>query len=158
MLRREFIKTSAQASIALSASLFSLAAKAANYNVIVVGGGMAGATVAKYLRLWSKNQISVALIEKDASYVSNIMSNEVITGKRASVSSLTYSYSALSSKVQRFTGAFLMTRARTTYDRLTRKRGIQSSQRATENRIGGAILTLRVQELSVLITHGIVNA
>lgn len=98
MLRREFIKTSAQASIALGASLFSLAAKAANYNVIVVGGGMAGATVAKYLRLWSKNQISVALIEKDTSYVSNIMSNEVITGKRSSVSSLTYSYSALSSK------------------------------------------------------------
>jgi len=98
MKRREFIQTSAQAGIALGASLFSLAAKAANYNVIVVGGGMAGATVAKYLRLWSKNQISVALIEKDASYVSNIMSNEVITGKRSSVGSLTYAYSTLSSK------------------------------------------------------------
>lgn len=84
--------------MALSASLFPLAARAADYNVIVVGGGMAGATVAKYLRLWSRSEISVALIEKDTSYVSNIMSNEVLTGKRPSVGSLSYSYSTLASK------------------------------------------------------------
>ena len=99
MKRRQFIQTATGSSIALSASLFPFAARAAaSYNVIVVGGGMAGATVAKYLRLWSRNELSVALIEKDANYVSNIMSNEVLTGKRASVSSLNYSYSTLTSK------------------------------------------------------------
>jgi len=99
MKRRQFIQTATGTGIALSSALFPFAARAAaNYNVIVVGGGMAGATVAKYLRLWSSNTLSVALIEKDASYTSNIMSNEVLTGKRASVSSLAYSYSTLSSK------------------------------------------------------------
>ena len=98
MKRRDFIQSTAGIGVALSTSFFPLAANAANYNVIVVGGGMAGATAAKYIRLWGKNQISVALIEKDASYTSNIMSNEVLTGKRASVSSLAYSYGTLSSK------------------------------------------------------------
>ena len=99
MKRRQFIQTATGTSIALSATLFPFAARAAaNYNVIVVGGGMAGATMAKYLRLWSKSELSVALIEKDASYTSNIMSNEVLNGKRASVSRLAYSYSTLASK------------------------------------------------------------
>ena len=97
MKRRQFIQTGT--GIALGASLLPFAAHAAaSYNVIVVGGGMAGATAAKYLRLWSRNELSVALIEKDTNYVSNIMSNEVLTGKRASVSSLAYSYSTLSSQ------------------------------------------------------------
>lgn len=99
MKRRQFIQTATGTSIALSATLLPFSARAAaNYNVIVVGGGMAGATVAKYLKLWSRNELSVALIEKDSSYVSNIMSNEVLTGKRASVSTLAYSYSTLTSK------------------------------------------------------------
>lgn len=98
MKRREFIKSTAGAGIALGTALTPFSAHAANYNVIVVGGGMAGATVAKYIKLWSKGEISVALIEKDAAYVSNIMSNEVLTGKRASLSTLTYNYNTLSSK------------------------------------------------------------
>lgn len=98
MKRREFIKSTAGAGLALGVSLTSFPAHAASYNVIVVGGGMAGATVAKYIRLWSKGEISVALIEKDAAYISNIMSNEVLTGKRASLSTLTYTYNALMSR------------------------------------------------------------
>lgn len=98
MQRRHFIQSTAGAGLALGASLFPLAARAATFNVIVVGGGMAGATVAKYIRLWSRRELSVALIEKDASYTSNIMSNEVITGKRASVASLSYSYTNLVNK------------------------------------------------------------
>ena len=69
MKRREFIKTATGAGFALGASGLPFLAHAANYNVIVVGGGMAGATVAKYIRLWSRGTISVALIEKDASYI-----------------------------------------------------------------------------------------
>lgn len=108
MQRRQFIQTATGTGITLSTTLFPFSVRAAaNYHVIVVGGGMAGATVAKYLKLWSKGELSVALIEKDSNYLSNIMSNEVLTGKRASVSSLAYSYSTLTSKygVNRIQGA-----------------------------------------------------
>ena len=63
-------------------------------NIVVVGGGMAGATVAKYLRLWGGIGVNVTLIEKDPSYTSNIMSNTVLTGQR-SLSSLDYHYDTL---------------------------------------------------------------
>ena len=63
--------------------------------VIVIGGGMAGATVAKYLRLWGDG-IAVTLIDRNSSYVSNIMSSMVLTGQRT-LTSLTYSYSKLQS-------------------------------------------------------------
>lgn len=63
--------------------------------VIVIGGGMAGTTVAKYLRLWGDG-IAVTLIERDGSYVSNIMSSLVLSGQRT-LSSLTYNYSKLTS-------------------------------------------------------------
>lgn len=47
--------------------------------VVVIGGGMAGATVAKYLRLWGGSGLQVTLIEREQTYVSNIMSNLVLT-------------------------------------------------------------------------------
>jgi NADPH-dependent 2,4-dienoyl-CoA reductase/sulfur reductase-like enzyme len=61
--------------------------------VIVIGGGMAGATVAKYLRLWGDG-IAVTLIEREASYTSNIMSSMVLTGQRT-LASLSYRYDNL---------------------------------------------------------------
>lgn len=67
----------------------------AKFRVIVIGGGMAGATVAKYLRLWGDN-IAVTLVERESSYVSNIMSSLVLSGQRT-MSSLTYNYSKLAS-------------------------------------------------------------
>lgn len=67
----------------------------AKSRVIVIGGGMAGTTVAKYLRLWGDN-IAVTLVERNSSYVSNIMSSMVLTGQRT-LTSLTYSYSKLMS-------------------------------------------------------------
>lgn len=63
-------------------------------HVIVVGGGMGGATVAKYLRLWGGSDVKVTLIEKNPNYVSCIMSNSVLYGKK-SISDLTFNYSAL---------------------------------------------------------------
>ena len=65
----------------------------AKSTVIVIGGGMAGATVAKYLRLWG-DSIHVILVERSASYTSNIMSSMVLTGQR-SLSSLVYRYDTL---------------------------------------------------------------
>ena len=63
-------------------------------NIVVVGGGMAGAAVAKYLRLWGGTGVKVTLVEKAPSYTSNIMSNTVLTGQR-SLASLDYQYDTL---------------------------------------------------------------
>ena len=50
--------------------------------VVVVGGGFAGATCARYLRMWSDNRIDVTLVERDADFVSCPMSNLVVGGVR----------------------------------------------------------------------------
>jgi NADPH-dependent 2,4-dienoyl-CoA reductase/sulfur reductase-like enzyme len=65
--------------------------------VVVVGGGMAGMAAAKYLRLWGGAGLGVTLVEPEASYTSNIMSNLVLNGSR-SVSSLQFSRAALTAK------------------------------------------------------------
>jgi sulfide dehydrogenase [flavocytochrome c] flavoprotein chain len=62
--------------------------------VVVVGGGMSGAAVAKYLRLWGGTGVSVTLVEASPSYTSNIMSNTVLTGQRT-LASLNYTYDTL---------------------------------------------------------------
>jgi len=55
----------------------------ANGRVVVVGGGMAGATAAKYLRLWGGTGVQVTLIERDPQYYTCIMSNLVLNGSRS---------------------------------------------------------------------------
>ena len=62
--------------------------------IVIVGGGMAGATLAKYLRLWGGTGVKVILIEKAPSYTSNIMSNKVLTGQMT-LASLNYVYDTL---------------------------------------------------------------
>jgi len=66
----------------------------ASGRVIIVGGGMGGATAAKYFRLWGGAKVEVTLIERQPSYVSNIMSNLVLNGSRT-VAGLTYNYDRL---------------------------------------------------------------
>jgi NADH dehydrogenase FAD-containing subunit len=68
----------------------------AKSRVIVIGGGMGGATVAKYLRLWG-DAISVTLVERMPTYTSNIMSSMVLTGQRT-LNSLSFNYDTLRSK------------------------------------------------------------
>lgn len=63
-------------------------------SVVVVGGGMAGATAAKFLRLWGGNNVKVTLVDQNATYNSNIMSNLVLNGS-TTMSQLTYNYNAL---------------------------------------------------------------
>lgn len=65
--------------------------------VVIVGGGMAGATAAKYLRLWGGAGLSITLVDPVATYTSNIMSNLVLNGSRT-VASLGYTRNALASK------------------------------------------------------------
>jgi len=62
--------------------------------VIVIGGGMGGATMAKYMRLWG-DEVAVTLVERNPKYVSSIMSSLVLTAQR-DLSSLTFGYEALS--------------------------------------------------------------
>ena len=65
--------------------------------VVVVGGGMAGMTAAKYLRLWGGAGVAVTLVEPDAFYTSSIMSNLVLTGSRT-LASLQFTRDALTTK------------------------------------------------------------
>jgi NADH dehydrogenase FAD-containing subunit len=65
-------------------------------HVVIIGGGMAGATAAKYLRLWGGAQLNVTLVDTDASYTSNIMSNLVLTQQRT-MASLDYKRDVLNS-------------------------------------------------------------
>lgn len=64
--------------------------------IVIVGGGMAGVTLAKYLRLWGGTGVNVTLIEKAPSYTSNIMSNKVLTGQMT-LADLNYVYDTLTS-------------------------------------------------------------
>lgn len=64
--------------------------------VIVIGGGMGGATMAKYMRLWGDG-VNVTLVERNPQYVSSIMSSLVLTGQRT-MPSLTFGYDALQSR------------------------------------------------------------
>jgi len=65
--------------------------------VVVVGGGMAGTTAAKFLRLWGGTGVDVTLVEPNATYYSNIFSNMVLTGERT-LGQLAYNYAGLTSK------------------------------------------------------------
>ena len=81
MNRRHFLDTLGAGSLLALAPTAVRAA--ALKRVVVVGGGMAGATAAKYLRLWSNKTVDVTLVDTSTKYVSNIMSNLVVTGQYA---------------------------------------------------------------------------
>ncbi len=110
--RRDFLKLAGTAGLGLTmtgASWMAWARKASpttslvstntgiRGRVIVIGGGMAGATAAKYLRLWGGTGVDVTLVERDAYYTSSIMSNLVLNGQRT-VQSLQINWNNLSSK------------------------------------------------------------
>jgi sulfide dehydrogenase [flavocytochrome c] flavoprotein chain len=65
--------------------------------VVVIGGGMAGMSAAKYLRLWGGSGVQVTLVDPDAVYTSSIMSNLVLNGSR-SIASLQFNRDALGSR------------------------------------------------------------
>ncbi len=74
-----------QAGLGAAAGLLPPGSRAASLGqarVVVIGGGFAGATTAKYLRLWSQQGVSVALVEPQPNFVSCPLSNLVIAGAR----------------------------------------------------------------------------
>lgn len=79
-MRRKFLKEMAVATAALLSGCATTAGKRSNGHVVVVGGGFAGATVAKYLRLWSGGRVAVTLVERRKQFVSCPISNLVLVG------------------------------------------------------------------------------
>ena len=67
------------------------------HHVVVVGGGFAGSTVAKYLRMWSNGSIAVTLVEPRKKHISCIMSNLVLN-EQLKLANLSFDYGALQSK------------------------------------------------------------
>jgi sulfide dehydrogenase [flavocytochrome c] flavoprotein subunit len=95
--RRDFLITAGAAStLLLTSSMFSLpsmarASKPPLGRVVVVGGGYAGLTAAKYIRLWSLGNIEVVVIEKSSQFISCPLSNLVLGGSK-SIHDLTFGY------------------------------------------------------------------
>jgi NADPH-dependent 2,4-dienoyl-CoA reductase/sulfur reductase-like enzyme len=101
MLRRQFVRTlGAGSALGALGSLGMLSGCASTAGgkgpkVVVVGGGFAGATAAKYVRMWSDYSIAVTLVEPNASFISCPMSNLVIGGVKT-MADITTPYSGLS--------------------------------------------------------------
>lgn len=99
MKRREFINTLGAAW--LGTSVWPLSASAARglrqARVVVVGAGFAGATAAKYLRMWSQYHLPVTLIEPNAQFVSCPTSNLVLGGS-VQLPAISHSYENLTRK------------------------------------------------------------
>lgn len=134
--RRDFIKvTGAAGALLISNNGFARATKPPLGRVVVVGGGYSGASVAKYLRLWSLGNIEVIVVEPNAQFVSCPMSNLVLGGSK-SINDLTYSYDALKTNhgikwvhdtvtaVDASAKKITMLRGELTYDRLIVAPGI----------------------------------
>lgn len=102
MQRRSFLQALGALGLSLPAfesalSMQTSSGGAPTGRVVVVGGGMGGATAAKFLRLWGGSGLEVTLVEPNATYYSNIFSNMVLTGERT-LSNLAFNYSTLASR------------------------------------------------------------
>ena len=62
--------------------------------VVVIGAGYAGATAAKYIRMWSDQAIEVTVVEPNAAFVSCPLSNLVVGGSQ-SMADITLPYDNL---------------------------------------------------------------
>lgn len=82
--RRDFLKVSGVAlgaAATTGTAFYTPSAFAASARVVVVGGGMGGATVARYIKK-ANSSIDVTLIETNATYHTCFMSNLVIGGEK----------------------------------------------------------------------------
>ncbi|MCB1802787.1 MAG: FAD-dependent oxidoreductase [Gammaproteobacteria bacterium] len=78
--RRKFLQVTGGA-VAVSSLAFPAIVGAASKKVVIVGGGVGGATAAKYIRR-ADSSIDVTLIEPNKDYYTCFMSNEVLSGHR----------------------------------------------------------------------------
>jgi sulfide dehydrogenase [flavocytochrome c] flavoprotein chain len=83
MKRRAVLQSLGGGSAALLAGGLTACAsvgKGAQAKVVVIGGGYAGATAAKYMRMWSNGQLDVTMVEPSAAFYSCPLSNLVVAG------------------------------------------------------------------------------
>jgi NADPH-dependent 2,4-dienoyl-CoA reductase/sulfur reductase-like enzyme len=93
--RRDFLKIAASTAL-VSLPMLSKAAIQAKGRILVIGGGYAGATAAKYLRDWSNGGLDVIVIEPSSQFVSCPLSNLVLGGNK-NINDLTFGYDLLKS-------------------------------------------------------------
>ncbi|MGV0986587.1 MAG: FCSD flavin-binding domain-containing protein [Limnohabitans sp.] len=81
MQRRHFLQSgSALGGMGLISGCATVGGKGPK--VVVIGGGYAGATAAKYIRMWSDYGIQVTLVEPNSTFISCPISNLVIGGSK----------------------------------------------------------------------------
>ncbi|HEX5737347.1 MAG TPA: NAD(P)/FAD-dependent oxidoreductase [Hydrogenophaga sp.] len=99
MKRRQFVQTlgagSALAGLGAVSGCASMGGSSAK--VVVIGGGYAGATAAKYVRMFSDHRIEVTLVEPNPSFISCPISNLVIGGHKT-MADITTPYDNLSKR------------------------------------------------------------
>ena len=97
--RRDFLKTAGLAAGTLALPGLSGCALGSRPrgHVVVVGGGYGGATVAKYLRMWSSLGVDVTLVERNPQFISCPISNLVIGGDKT-LADITLGYDGLRDK------------------------------------------------------------
>jgi NADPH-dependent 2,4-dienoyl-CoA reductase/sulfur reductase-like enzyme len=94
MQRRGFLKAAGATTALATLGGCATMGGGASGKVVVVGGGYGGATVAKYLRMWSNGGVEVTLVEPNAEFVSCPISNLVLGGSKA-IGDVTVSYANL---------------------------------------------------------------
>jgi len=93
--RRQFIKWASASAMLSAAAVPGCAStgKGASPRVVVIGGGYAGATAAKYVKKWGPN-VEVTMVERDHEFISCPLSNLVLGGSKT-IHELTVGYQGL---------------------------------------------------------------
>ena len=91
--RRDFLKLTGGAAAMTSIGYSSFAIGGAKKKVVIVGGGIGGATAARYIKK-ADPSIDVTVIEPNKNYYTCFMSNEVLSGDR-SIDSIRFGYAGL---------------------------------------------------------------
>ena len=98
--RRSFIKGSIITATALLSVPNELFAGISTQKIVIVGGGVAGSTVARYLRKFipQTTALEITIIEPKTTYTTPFGINEILTGKRT-LEDLTVNYTSLKSDI-----------------------------------------------------------
>lgn len=97
MQRRQFLQTGSVLGAVGLVSGCATVGGGKGPKVVVIGGGYAGATAAKYIRMWSDQKIQVTLVEPNEVFVSCPISNLVIGGSKT-MADITTPYDNLSKR------------------------------------------------------------
>ena len=91
--RRDFLKLTGGVAAMSSIGYSSFAIGGAKKKVVIVGGGIGGATAARYIKM-ADSSVDVTVIEPNKNYYTCFMSNEVIGGNRP-IDSIRFGYDGL---------------------------------------------------------------